>query len=844
MKKNKSTFLLARRAWALPAVLLGIGVAPSPSVKAASQTWDGAASNIWNTSALNWGGAAFTSGNDALFTGTPTNNVATATGLTIGTITLDSSFTGSVTMSGANTVNGATAINGGTLNLNAAAGLGASAVTVNSGGTLAINPGTGASTVTNSISGGGILNTTLPTVANSLTLSGNLSGFTGTLNVGIGSGGGKLALSNATNGQQISSSATINVATNGTLYVASALNYGSSLFLNGGTTGEALGQLRIEGGATWTGGITLKANTTIGANTGGTGTISGAIGESGGSFGFTKVGAGTTVLSTANTYTGGTTISAGTLSVGNNSALSSGTVTFNGGTLANTTGVTLANAFTTTGVGTITASGGTMAINGNVTGGQGLTLNPTNKITLAGTNSFGTSASFGNLTVNTGAGGVDITGSTTVGNGNSATFGGYLNVTGNVTTTVQSGGSLSILGTTNASNHPNSGIGGTNATTSTLVVNGGSFTVGAATGFIIGNGSTGTGVLTISSGTATINAGTTTDNGADTRFIAMGRDNAGATGTINLNGGILATSRAFARDTSSAAGSGTANFVFGGGTLRALANQTDWLASTTSAINANALALSSVTTTAVSTIDSNGFAVGVNNAISGAGGFNIASTSGSGTVTLGGTNTFTGVTKVNSGTLALGNVNALQNSPLDVTGAGAVTFTVTANGGVNTYNLGGLKNSAGTGTVGTTLAAGANSITLGSSAVSAITIANIADFNGAAAIAVTSGAFTLGGTLNVTFANTFANDSSAAFNLFDGNTAGTLTTVSILGSYTATLNSGNSYHFTDLGGNTFDFNNTSGVLSFTAVPEPHEFAVAIAALLGVVVFIRRRARQA
>jgi autotransporter-associated beta strand protein len=429
------------------------------------------------------------------------------------------------------------------------------------------------------------------------------------------------------------------------------------------------------------------------------------------------------------------------------------------------------------------------------------------------------------------------------------------------TLTIASGGSFHVKGSTAgaASTTPNSIIG---QQSGTGVVNvgatdkstSGTFTVDAGTGLLIGN-SGGNGTLNVNSGTATINRGSiaTTTTFTDTRLIMMGKDNASSTGTINLNGGTLATGRQFVRDGSTAAGSGTANFVFNGGTLQALGTQTDWLQSTTASsagqnqgatggtVNTAALALSSVTTTAVSTIDSNGFSVAINNNISGVGGFNIASTSGTGTVTLGGTNTFSGVTKVNSGTLALGNVNALQKSPLDVTGAGAVTFTVA---GTNTYTLGGLQNSAGTGTVGATLAAGANSITLGSTATSAITVANLGDFNSAAAIAVTtSGAFTLGGTLNVTFANTFANGSSATFNLFDGNTAGSFTSVSVQGSYTATLNAGNSYSFTDVNGNTFSFNNTIGTLSFTAVPEPHAVAFAIVALLGVVVFVRRRALQ-
>ena len=480
---KKETALRASTFIKVAALAFGLAVAGiSQSAQATTNTWTGATNTTWDTSSSNWSGT-FTSGNDALFTGTPTRNVTTATGLTIGTITLDNTFTGSVAMTGTNTVSGATTISGGTLSVLhtgvavgtvTATDLGTSAITVNNGGTFTVddsgNGTTGAERILalgNTILGSGTINAKASALHtsgwSSINFTGNLSGFTGTLNIVTPSTADRAKVKFTTGNTQakvLSSSATVNVQNGAQLYLTEALNYGFAIKLNGGTGGEGNGSLRLDAAnLNVTGAVTLQADSIITANQ--NATISGAIGQSGGTFGFTKQGAGTLTVSNANNYGGTTTITLGTLSVGNNSALGTGAVAFNGGTLANSTNVTLANNLSTTSAAAIiTSSGGTMVLNGNITGGNSVILNPTNKITLAGTNSFGTSASYGSLSVSAGAGGVDITGSTTVGSGNSATFGGYLNIAGNVTATVLTGGALTINGTTNAS-HPNSVIGDT-----------------------------------------------------------------------------------------------------------------------------------------------------------------------------------------------------------------------------------------------------------------------------------------------------------------------------------------------------------------------------------------------
>ncbi len=90
-----------------------------------------------------------------------------------------------------------------------------------------------------------------------------------------------------------------------------------------------------------TGAVTFGANRTVTVSAG-TLTEGGIIG---GAFSLTKAGTGTLTLSGANTFSGGTTLSAGQLNINNAKAVGSGTFTINGGTIDNTNGgaITLSN---------------------------------------------------------------------------------------------------------------------------------------------------------------------------------------------------------------------------------------------------------------------------------------------------------------------------------------------------------------------------------------------------------------------------------------------------------------------------------------------------------------------
>ncbi|MCG8376633.1 MAG: autotransporter-associated beta strand repeat-containing protein, partial [Chlorobiales bacterium] len=119
----------------------------------------------------------------------------------------------------------------------------------------------------------------------------------------------------------------------GTLTLSGTNTYSGGTTLNGGTLSLANSSALGTGGITVLGStidyadgldiantIDLQNDATLNVSTG-TATQSGIIGETSGSWGITKSGAGTLTLSGTNTYTGGTTINAGTLIVSGGDAL-------------------------------------------------------------------------------------------------------------------------------------------------------------------------------------------------------------------------------------------------------------------------------------------------------------------------------------------------------------------------------------------------------------------------------------------------------------------------------------------------------------------------------------------
>jgi hypothetical protein len=165
------------------------------------------------------------------------------------------------------------------------------------------------------------------------------------------------------------------------------------------------------------------------------------------------------------------------------------------------------------------------------------------------------------------------------------------------------------------------------------------------------------------------------------------------------------------------------------------------------------------------------------------------------------------VTTVSTGTLALASTGSLTSTTLSV--ASTATFDVVAKGGYS-------------------LASNAITLSLDGSSIGLINAGAFAvDFSGAAL------------TLNLT-----TGTPGASYDYLTSTATGNLASVTLAGSFSGTLGrSGNIWTGTS-SGYSFSLDQTSGALNITAVPEPHEFALAIVGLLGVMIFIRRRNQQA
>ena len=767
-------------------------------------------SNVNIASTVAGGGHAFTV--DVAGTTSAINGVIS----NISSLTSDG--TGTLTLAGANTYTTTTNISNGILNITNAASLGTSAATatISSNGTLQItgtaltipNAITASNTATisdNSSSTSNILSgtITLTNVASSsetfnVTNSGEtltvntLTGGSGTNNL-YKTGNGTLILPNSNNytGTTNISGGTINVKNNtslsstlvvvnsGTLSLTgTALTISNTLHLN---TGSTILENNASASNTLSGAITLAGTDTINvANaTSDTLLLSGAITGSGVSL--VKSGVGTLAFSGAgaNTFSGTTTINAGTVNLRKNSALGTSTAMVNSTGTLSLTGTTLAitNAIDLNTGSTLLENNanGTNTLSGIITLSGADTVNVSNAsndtLTLSGTIMGGSSLSPVTLT----KGGVGLltlthansfTGTTIISNGalniqNSSALGASTStVTENAgTELLLSATGLSVPNTVNmlATSalledvaNGNNVISGTLNITGSVIIEAVNPTNDALTlsGNIIGTGITitkgGTGTVTLSGPASTFTGSTTVSSGTldISSSSALGNSNNSVTVSSSATLALVNT------------GLTIANHVI----LNSGATLIDSNSNGNNVISGN---VSLAGTDTISVRNATNDVLTLQGALSGS---NVTlDIAGVGTVLLDGTNTFTGTVNVTGGTLSIGtHAAALSTSAVNI-GSGA-TLNLAGSLDANVTNAITLT-SATLRASGTNTLSGSNNLVLSgtntiSNASGTLTIANV--ISGSGASLVINGA----GTVALTNTNTYGGSTTLTSGTF------------------------------------------------------------------------------
>ena len=280
-------------------------------------------------------------------------------------------------------------------------------VTINSGAggpytlTISGNAGTGITVNT----GADLLtigaNVTLSGSSNTIAVN-NTAGaiLNGTLGGGslIKTGAGTLTLAGANTFTRntLASGGTLRLTNNLALQNSALDTSGAGVITLSAVTTPTLGGL-IGGknlAAVITTGYSSVTVLTLNLGTGVTDSYSGVIAEGAAGMTLIKTGLGTQILNGASTYTGGTTLAAGTIGIGNSSALGTGTVTVaaGGGSIyAAGASQTMSNAFFLNGGLTIVndpTGAHNLTLSGPLTGGGGLTMNGTGALTLTGSDNY------------------------------------------------------------------------------------------------------------------------------------------------------------------------------------------------------------------------------------------------------------------------------------------------------------------------------------------------------------------------------------------------------------------------------------------------------------------------
>ena len=261
-------------------------------------------------------------------------------------------------------------------------------------------------------------------------------------------------------------------------------------------------------------------------------TFSGIIQDGSATVAITKDGISTETLGGVNTYTGGTTIGAGTLQLGVQNSLPSTTQVTADGTLD-------LNGFSTT-IGALSGNGSGV-ITSSTSGAIILTIGSDN-----GTAAFSGVIQNGSGTIaltKTGTGAETLSGVSTY-TGATSLNQGTLEVDGSITSnvTVASGTSLDGIGTTGTVTDSGTVAPGTSTTPGTLSTGAVSFAAGSSFNVAIGS-STEYGQDDVSSGTVNITSGTGAATGVTLNFTSIGgfEPASGETYTIINNSGSSAS---------------------------------------------------------------------------------------------------------------------------------------------------------------------------------------------------------------------------------------------------------------------------------------------------------------
>ncbi len=401
--------------------------------------------------------------------------------------------------------------------------------------------------------------------------------------------------------------------------------------------------------------VQLNGNAlTVGSGNNLSSTFSGVIADgTGGAGSLIKAGTGTFTLSGSNTYTAGTTISAGTLALGSSLALQQSTLDISGSGALSFGSLTAATLGGLTGPGTFSllnslSAGVALQVGGN---GSSTTfsgvLNGAGSLTKVGGGELllgGSSTYTGGTAVNAG----------TLQTASPAALPGYalasaVSVANRATLAVNVGG---------PSDWPSSSVDG--------LLGAASFASGANLGLDTTNGNFSY-ATSITGGLGLVKLGSNT--------LALAGAN-GYTGGTTLAAGILCLAN-------SAALPGGGNITFGGGTLQySQSNCQDYSADIVASTRPISIDTNGVNVTFASTLASS------------SGGLTKI---GSGTLVLAASNNYGGNSLISGGTLALANPGALQQSTLDTTGSGLLSFgslTVATLGGLTGPGTLGLSNTA------------------------------------------------------------------------------------------------------------------------------------------------------